>query len=412
MVTRTTGRPAGRSAPPSRRPATGTRSSSKDQAAAAIGGVSLGEFSSGLPENLYATVLKARAVATNYNGTQPKYSLAVRLDMQPDPGSGWDDGMDPVYISLGNLTFLVPSNDGKTAVGASFEDYAALANGEVPDDIDLDELEGVCLAPVTPGQKISKNSNWKIFYDALADAKFPAKLIGPAFSFLDGTYGYWVRVKQPERGGLNSGVGVGDLTGAGAGEDNAKTKKGGFEKTVFVLAEYVEHRDVGGGEDDEDEAEDEPEGRPAKRKAAPAPAPARRGKKPAPEPEEEDEEEETEEAEEAEGEEAEEETEEDEAADESEEEDETEEDASDASMEDRFDDAVVKVLSLPKFKKTGGRKPNIAPLVSAEFDNKKDRSEAIALLNNVKYLTATNKKGELLRPYDFDPKTATFSLPK
>lgn len=188
--------------------------------------------SGGLPSGFWGAITEARYVPWNYKGKVGKYTLAVRLTIEPDEDSGIDS-IEPVYYSCGSLATHFPSMDGKTLAGdVDADTYMAMAKGQAQvDDEDFDQMEGIYALGVKEAQ-LNKNSNWAEFNKHLKTAGFSE--ISPVLTYIEGVEGYFVRVPQPERD-FRNGQGakegetrdiliIAELRQAKASKSKAKTK--------------------------------------------------------------------------------------------------------------------------------------------------------------------------------------------
>lgn len=188
----------------------------------------------GLPSGFRARVECARYVPMNFkskdgvgftrrDGTVSnpnEHRIALMLILEPLPGE-LDQPLEPIIYSAGDLGKLVPSNDGETPAGGSFDDYAALARGAVDETITKpwtdQDLWGIGALRVSnvgtkgprrwadektdgPAPKITRSSNAGILMEHMINAGLPQERVGGTADLLDGIEATWIRVPMPDRG--------------------------------------------------------------------------------------------------------------------------------------------------------------------------------------------------------------------
>lgn len=151
----------------------------------------------GLPDDFDGTITRVRYVPWNYDGKREQYSLSAKVDITPDDESGLEPFSQ--YYSCGDLKKVWPSMDGETPIGASIEDYEALAEGTATVD-DESEMEGIYA--ISLGSGINKTSNWAHFIESAIDAGFPESSVTNDCSVFEGVTGHFNRVPQKTRSGI------------------------------------------------------------------------------------------------------------------------------------------------------------------------------------------------------------------
>lgn len=169
----------------------------------------------GLPSGFNGTITKAVACPWDYNGAIKEHVLAIRVTFEPDEDSGFEPFDQHYSLGAGSLSKWAPSLDGTTPVDL--------------DGDDISEMEGPRLVWIGPekvpesGRYLGKGSNGEHFLVSLIEAGFKEEDMSDDLDlgWMEGIYGYWVRVGQKKREGL-------------------KEKEGdkNQDKQILVCAEY------------------------------------------------------------------------------------------------------------------------------------------------------------------------------
>jgi len=145
--------------------------------------------SGGLMDDVDGTIIKARYVPWDYNGTLDHHVLGVAVTIQVE-------GEAEPYVqhySAGDLEHFMPSMDGENPV--NLEGYGG--EGYNPED-----AEGIYALKVGKKEGLANSSNWAQFIVAALDAKFPTDKLGANTDCFEGAIGHFNRVPQKKRSGL------------------------------------------------------------------------------------------------------------------------------------------------------------------------------------------------------------------
>jgi len=164
--------------------------------------------SAGLADDFDGQITEARVVPWDYDGKLDHDILAVRLTIEPDEDSGFEEFTQ--HYSAGDLEYFVPSMDGKSPVDLDADDKA--------------DMEGVYAFPTGAREQLNNNSNWADFLFKLRDAEFPPDDMDADVRFVEGLAGHFNRVPQQKRSGIVRPSGDGDTR----------------QKTILVVTEISE----------------------------------------------------------------------------------------------------------------------------------------------------------------------------
>lgn len=147
----------------------------------------------GLPDDFSGRVTKVRFVPWNYAGTRSEYSLAVRVDYEPDG----DSGIAPFssWYSCGSLQLFVPSKDGVNPVDIEGWD------GE---ESTVDQVEGIYALKVGSRTVLDKGSMWAHWTKFARDAGFPKEKLTSAVNCYEGITGHFNRIPPEGMGTLRT----------------------------------------------------------------------------------------------------------------------------------------------------------------------------------------------------------------
>ena len=138
--------------------------------------------SGGLATDFDATIVEARGVPWDYNGSIAEPVIGIRLTLKRA-----DEDEDDIvqHFSCGDLHNFQPSLDGVNPSGDA-------DNGWEP---------GPYLVRTGSKPGLPKNSNWAQFMTALLEAGFDRSKLSSSLEFLEGTHAHFDRVPQNKKGG-------------------------------------------------------------------------------------------------------------------------------------------------------------------------------------------------------------------
>lgn len=191
-------------------------------------------------EPFKAVIKSAQAVVFDFNGQAAEYGCmcAVEIVTVDDDGDEFTD-----YLFVGDLRYVVPSEDGETPAGGfDTDDYARLAREwneetrqkdppkDIPTEEDLERMRGDHIL-IVQGRGLMAKQPYSFFLQTLGEAGYEDWDLG--IPGLVGLYGEWARHVPDWENKRGSGI-IND-------GDEAKKRA---PRDVLVLVEIEERREV------------------------------------------------------------------------------------------------------------------------------------------------------------------------